>query len=60
MSQSRPFMALAYMLGATASFTLMAIAGRELAGKLDTFEIMTYRSLLGVVVVVLLELLRLF
>ncbi|MGB0854589.1 MAG: DMT family transporter [Pikeienuella sp.] len=52
MNQSRPFLALAYMLGATASFTLMAVAGRELAGKLDTFEIMTYRSLMGVIVVV--------
>lgn len=52
MNQSRPFLALAYMLGATASFTLMAVAGRELAGKLDTFEIMTYRSLMGVIIVV--------
>jgi drug/metabolite transporter (DMT)-like permease len=52
MNDSRPFLALVYMLGATASFTLMAVAGRELAGKLDTFEIMTYRSLMGVTVVV--------
>lgn len=52
MNESRPFLALFYMLGATASFTLMAVAGRELAGKLDTFEIMTYRSLMGVIVVV--------
>lgn len=34
------------------SFTLMAIAGRSLAGLLDTFEIMLYRSLLGIVIVV--------
>lgn len=52
MNESRPFLALVYMLGATASFTLMAVSGRELAGKLDTFEIMTYRSLMGVMVVV--------
>jgi len=33
------------------SFTVMAIAGRALAGHLDTFEIMLYRSLLGLVLV---------
>lgn len=40
-----------WMLGAIASFSLMAVAGRELAGTLDTFEIMTYRSLIGFAVV---------
>ena len=40
------------MLGATVSFTAMAVAGRELYGELDTFEIMTYRSLLGLLVVI--------
>ncbi len=35
------------------SFTLMAIAGRALYGHLDTFEIMLYRSLLGIVLVLL-------
>lgn len=39
------------MIGAMLSFTLMAIAGRALYGHLDTFEIMLYRSLLGIVVV---------
>ena len=34
------------------SFTLMAIAGRSLAGQLDTFEIMLYRSILGIFIVV--------
>jgi len=34
------------------SFTLMAIAGRALADHLDTFEIMLYRSILGIVIVV--------
>ncbi|MEM8754099.1 MAG: DMT family transporter [Pseudomonadota bacterium] len=29
----------------------MAVAGRELAGALDTFEIMTYRSALGLLIV---------
>ncbi|MEM7547301.1 MAG: DMT family transporter [Pseudomonadota bacterium] len=51
MEQSRPWLALAYMMGATFSFTLMAVAGRELAGRLDTFEIMTYRSALGLLIV---------
>ncbi|MEM7270603.1 MAG: DMT family transporter [Pseudomonadota bacterium] len=54
MEQSRPLMALAYMMGATASFTFMAIAGRELAFQLSTFEIMTYRSMIGVVVVLII------
>lgn len=35
------------------SFTLMAIAGRALYGHLDTFEIMLYRSLLGIVLVLI-------
>ncbi len=48
---SRPFRALAYMTGAAASFVLMAVAGRELYGRLDTFEIMTWRSAIGLAVV---------
>jgi drug/metabolite transporter (DMT)-like permease len=39
------------MLGAMVSFTLMAISGRELYASLDTFEIMLYRSLAGVIIV---------
>jgi drug/metabolite transporter (DMT)-like permease len=35
------------------SFTLMAISGRSLADKLDTFEIMTYRSFIGIAIVLL-------
>ena len=42
------------MLGAMISFTLMAISGRSLADKLDTFEIMTYRSLIGIAIVLLI------
>ncbi|WP_300018980.1 DMT family transporter [uncultured Roseobacter sp.] len=41
-----------WMSGAIASFSTMAVAGREAAAQLDTFEIMMYRSLIGVVVVV--------
>lgn len=40
-----------WMTGAIASFSSMAVAGRELGGRLDTFEIMTYRSLVGLIVV---------
>lgn len=39
------------MLGAAASFTSMAIAGREMAHELDTFEIMMYRSFIGIIIV---------
>lgn len=39
------------MLGAVVSFSSMAVAGREMASELDTFEIMMYRSLIGVVIV---------
>ena len=42
------------MIGAMLSFTLMAIAGRALYGHLDTFEIMLYRSLLGILIVVII------
>ncbi|MCG7623269.1 DMT family transporter [Epibacterium sp. Ofav1-8] len=40
-----------WMIGAILSFSAMAIAGREASLSLDTFEIMMYRSLVGVVVV---------
>lgn len=40
-----------WMIGAIASFTSMAVAGREVAFDLDTFEIMMYRSFIGVIIV---------
>ena len=40
-----------WMLGAMISFTLMAVSGRELFSSLDTFEIMLYRSLVGIILV---------
>ncbi|MFP3382871.1 DMT family transporter [Tritonibacter sp. SIMBA_163] len=40
-----------WMGGAILSFSAMAIAGREASLSLDTFEIMMYRSLVGVLVV---------
>jgi drug/metabolite transporter (DMT)-like permease len=39
------------MVGAIFSFSSMAVAGRELSGALDTFEIMLYRSVFGVIIV---------
>jgi len=44
--------AAAWMIGAITSFTLMAIAGRTVSAELDTFEIMLFRSLTGIAIVV--------
>lgn len=41
-----------WMIGAIVSFTSMAIAGRAVSLDLDTFEIMMFRSLIGIVIVV--------
>ena len=43
-----------WMIGAILSFSTMAIAGRLVSVELDTFEIMTYRSLFGIVLVCLI------
>ena len=48
---SRPFVAAAWMTGAILSFSSMAVAGRALSGELDTFEMMMYRSFIGLAVV---------
>ena len=40
-----------WMTGAIASFTIMAVAGRAISFELDTFEIMMYRSFVGVLIV---------
>jgi len=40
-----------WMIGAIVSFTSMAIAGRAVSLNLDTFEIMMYRSVIGVGIV---------
>ena len=40
-----------WMTGAVVSFSSMAVAGRRLSGELDTFEMMMYRSAIGVVIV---------
>jgi drug/metabolite transporter (DMT)-like permease len=43
-----------WMLGAIFSFTTMAIVGRELGAGFDTFEIMLYRSAIGLMIVLVL------
>lgn len=49
---SSPLKAAFWMTGAVCSFSLMAIGGREVAGELDTFELMLCRSLIGMVIVI--------
>ncbi len=49
---SNVLIAAAWMIGAISSFTLMAVAGRTVSVELDTFEIMLFRSLTGIVIVV--------
>ncbi len=41
-----------WMTGSIASFSFMAVAGRTLSVDYDTFEIMLYRSIVGVIMVV--------
>ena len=43
-----------WMTGAIVSFSSMAIAGREAGLTLDTFEIMTSRSLIGLIIMMIL------
>ena len=51
MSTQNVTKAVAYMTGAIGSFSAMAVAGREVSFELDTFEIMMYRSFVGIAVV---------
>lgn len=51
-ASSTPTLAAAlWMSGAIASFSAMAVAGRAVSFELDTFELMTWRSLVGIVIV---------
>ena len=43
-----------WMLGAIASFCLMAIAARELDGQIDKFELLAIRSMVGFVLLVVI------
>ncbi|MDC0488383.1 DMT family transporter [Amylibacter sp.] len=42
------------MTGTIVSFSAMAVSGREISFELDTFEIMMYRSIIGLIIVLLL------
>lgn len=45
----RPLLAAAWMMGAVASFTSMTVAARMVSLELDTFEVLAWRSLIGVI-----------
>lgn len=47
-----PVAAAFWMVGSIIGFSALAISGREIGAALDTFEMMLYRSLIGVIVVV--------
>ena len=40
-----------WMTGTLLSFTLMAVAVREISGEIHSFQIMLFRSLMGIVIV---------
>ncbi|KPU84071.1 multidrug DMT transporter permease [Marinosulfonomonas sp. PRT-SC04] len=46
-----PLRAAVWMIGAIVSFSAMAVAGRAVSFELDTFELLLYRSLIGIVIV---------
>ena len=48
----RPIAAAFWMLGSILGFSALAVSGREIGAALDTFEMMLYRSLIGIAVVV--------
>ncbi|MEN8888649.1 MAG: DMT family transporter [Celeribacter marinus] len=52
---SHPLKAAAWMSGAVFGFSSMAVLGRKLTLDLDTFEIMAYRSLIGVLTVLVIS-----
>ncbi|MDP2120437.1 MAG: DMT family transporter [Hoeflea sp.] len=47
----RPGLAALWMIGSILSFSTMAVAGRYVSGVHSTFEIMTFRSLAGLLIV---------
>jgi drug/metabolite transporter (DMT)-like permease len=53
-AEPRPGLAALWMVGAILSFSSMAIAGRAASAELDTFEMMTWRSAVGLVLVLVI------
>ncbi len=51
LADSNPLLAAIWMIGAIVSFTSMAVAGRAVSFELDTFEIMMFRSFIGIGIV---------
>lgn len=51
MQEAQPVKGALWMVGAILSFSTMAIGGREVVGHLDTFELMLYRSIFGLITV---------
>ena len=49
--QAQPVKAALWMLGAIASFSLMAVAGRTVQVEMSSYELMFWRSLAGMVIV---------
>lgn len=52
-TEPRPWRAALWMMGSVVSFSLIAIAGRNVAHAHDSFEVLMYRSAVGFVLVVL-------
>jgi drug/metabolite transporter (DMT)-like permease len=50
-TEQNPVQAAFWMIGAIVSFSSMAVAGRAIAAELDTFELMMYRSFIGLAIV---------
>jgi drug/metabolite transporter (DMT)-like permease len=50
----RPLTAALWMTGSIAAFTAMAVATRAIRGQHDTFEILAYRSIIGILLVLAL------
>jgi drug/metabolite transporter (DMT)-like permease len=53
-SFSTTIQAAIWMIGTIVSFSTMAVSGREISFELDTFEIMMYRSIIGLIIVLFL------
>lgn len=53
-ADSQPIRAAIFMIGAILSFSAMAVAGRAASFELDTFELMTYRSMIGLLILLIL------
>ncbi|MDD9976703.1 MAG: DMT family transporter [Boseongicola sp.] len=54
METSRPVAAALWMVGAIFAFSSMAIAGRAVSPELDTFELMMYRSFIGLAIILII------